>query len=48
MIACLSPSDSYFDENVNTMNYASKASYISNRPIKNDDPRNRQIEDLKR
>ena len=29
------------------MQYASQASYISNKPVKNDDPKARQIEDLK-
>ena len=28
MIACLSPSDAYADENVSTLNYATKASHI--------------------
>jgi hypothetical protein len=30
MIACLSPSDSYAEENVSTLNYATKASHIQN------------------
>lgn len=38
-IACLSPSDRYLDENVSTLNYASRASMISNIPIKNIDPK---------
>lgn len=29
------------------MTYASQASYISNKPVKNDDPKARQIEILK-
>ncbi len=29
------------------MQYASQASYISNKPIRNDDPKARQIETLK-
>ena len=29
------------------MQYASQASYISNKPVRNDDPKARQIEDLK-
>ena len=44
MIACLNPCDLYLEENVNTLQYAGKASYISNKPVKNDDPRMRQIE----
>jgi Kinesin motor domain len=30
MIACLSPSDTYAEENVSTLNYATKASHIQN------------------
>lgn len=29
------------------MQYASQASYISNKPVRNDDPKARQIEELK-
>lgn len=39
MVACLSPSDRYFEENLSTLNYASKASQISNLPTKNIDPK---------
>ena len=38
-IACLSPSDRYLDENISTLKYASKASQISNIPVKNVDPK---------
>lgn len=48
MIACLNPCDAHVDENLSTLAYAAKASYISNKPVKNDDPKNRQIEELKR
>ena len=48
MIACLNPCDLYIEENINTLQYASKASYISNKPIKNDDPKMRLIEELKK
>ena len=48
MIACLNPCDAYLEENINTLQYASRASFISNKPIKNDDPKVRLIEDLKR
>ena len=48
MIACLNPCDANTEENLSTINYAAKASHISNKPIKNDDPKNRQIEELKR
>ena len=36
------------EENFSTINYAAKASHIANKPVRNDDPKNRQIEDLKR
>lgn len=39
MIACLSPSDRYIDENLSTLNYAARASLISNVPTKNIDPK---------
>ena len=35
MIACISPSDENFDENLNTLKYAIKTNNIKNRPIKN-------------
>lgn len=39
MVACLSPSDRYIEENLSTLNYASRASMISNVPTKNVDPK---------
>lgn len=47
MIACLSPSDMYLEENISTLNYATKASFISNEPVKNEDPKMKLINDLK-
>lgn len=47
MIACLNPCDAHVEENLSTMQYASQASYISNKPIRNDDPKARMIEMLK-
>jgi hypothetical protein len=47
MIACISPSDAYFDENISTLSYANKTSYISNEPVKNVDPKTKIINDLK-
>ena len=47
MIACLHPSDKYFTENYSTLQYAAKAGSIKNRPVKNDDPKTKQIEELK-
>lgn len=48
MIACLNPCDAYIEENLSTLAYASKASFIYNKPIKNEDPKNRLIEELKK
>jgi hypothetical protein len=47
MIACLSPSDAFVEENLSTLAYATKASYISNEPIKNEDPKMKLINELK-
>lgn len=47
MIACLNPCDLHIEENLSTLTYASKASYISNKPVKGEDPKLRQIEELK-
>ena len=47
MIACLNPCDAYIDENISTLQYAARASYISNKPMRNEDPRNKLIDDLK-
>ena len=47
MLACLNPCDAQIDENFSTLNYASKASYISNKPMRNEDPKLQQIKDLK-
>jgi len=43
MIACLSPSDNFIEENISTLNYATKASFISNIPQKNVDPKMKQV-----
>ena len=47
MIACLHPSDKFIEENISTLTYASKAASIANTPIRNDDPKTKQIEELK-
>jgi hypothetical protein len=47
MIACLSPSDAFVEENLSTLAYATKASYISNEPVKNEDPKMKLINELK-
>lgn len=48
MLACLNPCDAQMEENLSTLSYASKASFISNKPIKNEDPKTQQIAELKR
>ena len=47
MVACLNPCDLHIEKNLSTLNYASKATHISNKPIKNIDPKLRLIEELK-
>jgi kinesin family protein 4/21/27 len=47
MIACLAPSDQFTEENISTLNYATKASFISNLPTKNEDPKMRLVNELK-
>ena len=47
MIACLSPSDAFVEENISTLTYATKASFISNEPTKNEDPKMKLINELK-
>ncbi|TMW65199.1 hypothetical protein Poli38472_009366 [Pythium oligandrum] len=47
MIACLSPSDAYVDENMSTLLYASKAQSIANTPVKNEDPKTVLIHELR-
>jgi kinesin family protein 4/21/27 len=39
MIACINPTFNHFEESLQTLTYASMASYISNIPIKNIDPK---------
>lgn len=46
-IACLSPSDRYLEENLSTLNYAARASLISNIPTKNIDPKMIELSELK-
>jgi len=47
MIACLTPADFFINENISTLNYANKASYISNKPVVNEDPNLRVINTMK-
>ena len=46
MIACLTPSDKYIDENLSTLAYASKAKIMANAPVVNNDPKSGKIVDL--
>jgi kinesin family protein 4/21/27 len=48
MIACLTPLDEFIDENLSTLNYASKASHISNIPTINEDPKLKLIKEQKK
>tara|TARA_B110001450_G_scaffold245453_1_gene258490 strand:+ start:253 stop:489 length:237 start_codon:yes stop_codon:yes gene_type:complete len=48
MMACLSPSDKFIEENLSTLNYAAKASLISNIPTKNVDPQMMKINEIKK
>jgi hypothetical protein len=48
MVACLSPCDAQFDENLSTLEYASRASRITNAVAKNEDPKSRLIRQLRK
>ena len=47
MVACLAPSDKYVEENLSTLNYAMKASFIANEPTQNVDPKVKLINELR-
>lgn len=47
MLACLSPSDRHYEENLSTLQYASQAACIKNEPTLNVDPKDRLIEQLR-
>lgn len=47
MIACISQSDLFVEENLNTLYYASRAKNIKNTPIINEDPKDGIIRKLK-
>lgn len=47
MVACLAPSDAYVEENLSTLNYAMKASFIANEPTQNVDPKVKLINELR-
>ena len=46
MVACLSPSDAYLEENISTLRYAVQASKIQNAPTIHEDPRAAKIREL--
>ncbi|CAE8604302.1 unnamed protein product [Polarella glacialis] len=46
MLACLSPSDRHYEENLSTLQYASQAASIKNEPSVNVDPKDRLIQQL--
>ncbi|OMJ89654.1 hypothetical protein SteCoe_8201 [Stentor coeruleus] len=48
MIACIAPLDSFFEDNLSTLTYATKALCISNEPIRNIDPKTRVIKELRK
>ena len=48
MIACLTPSDLFLEENISTLTYVTKASLITNSPILNIDTNTKTIMDLKK
>jgi len=43
MIACIAPTDIFYDENISTLTYATKTTTISNDPIKNIDPKSKVL-----
>jgi hypothetical protein len=48
MIACISPSETYLDETTSTLNYASRAMNIKNKPVLQVDAKEQVIFNLKR
>jgi predicted Zn-ribbon and HTH transcriptional regulator len=48
MIACLSPLDYFADENISTLNYATRAQRINNIPKMNIDPKVKQLMEQKK
>ncbi|CAE8604311.1 unnamed protein product, partial [Polarella glacialis] len=47
MLACLSPADKYYEENLSTLQYATQAALIKNKPVVNLDPKDRLIQQLR-
>jgi len=48
MIACVSPSDAYFDETMSTLNYATRTMNIKNKPVIQMDQKEQIIFNLRR
>ena len=48
MIACVSPSETYVDETISTLNYATRTMNIKNKPILQMDTKEQIIFNLKR
>ncbi|OMJ88197.1 hypothetical protein SteCoe_9931 [Stentor coeruleus] len=48
MIACLCPCDQFYEENLSTLAYATKASCIANIPVKNLDPKSKLVNELRK
>ena len=48
MIACITPNDAFLEENLSTLTYVTKASFITNNPVQNLDPNSKTIFELKK
>ena len=48
MIACVSPSDVYFEESMSTLNYATRTMNIKNKPVLQMDEKEQIIFNLRR
>jgi len=48
MIACVGPADYNMDETISTIRYADRARKIKNKPIKNQDPIQMELDTLKK
>ena len=48
MIACLTPSDAFIEENLSTLTYVTKASLITNSPVLNIDANTKTIIELRK
>jgi kinesin family protein 3/17 len=46
MIAVISPANTYYDESLSTLRYASRAKFIKNKPIINEDPKDAQLREM--